>query len=204
NEPNVNASRAKRTARNHDPLALVASTYASPSYSWPSQSNYVTHPPSVQDYDDDYQGDIHRLSSVDIQVIECSWYYTGISIRNAGVGSGNLGGKECWECDHEQQKHAKLETIKPTSVDDQLDSNMMFDDPYVEVNGEQTKHVHDAHDQKVDDFESLIKNAQIEAKNQRMVNKEMKIQNTLLAKELETYKKCIRDFENKPVNNNFF
>ncbi|GKB78447.1 hypothetical protein Tco_0945342 [Tanacetum coccineum] len=58
NEPNVNASRAKRTARNHDPLALVANTYASPSYSRPSQSYYVTHPPLVQDYDDDYQGEV--------------------------------------------------------------------------------------------------------------------------------------------------
>nr|GEW35671.1 hypothetical protein [Tanacetum cinerariifolium] len=46
NEPDVKASRAKRTARNHDPLALVANTYASPSYSRPSQSYYVTHPPS--------------------------------------------------------------------------------------------------------------------------------------------------------------
>ncbi|GKA39708.1 hypothetical protein Tco_0732259 [Tanacetum coccineum] len=33
NEANVNASLAKRVARNHDPLALVANTYASPSYS---------------------------------------------------------------------------------------------------------------------------------------------------------------------------
>ncbi|GJW59612.1 hypothetical protein Tco_0108947 [Tanacetum coccineum] len=42
NEPNVNASRAKRTARNHDPLALVASTYASPSYSRPSEDKLST------------------------------------------------------------------------------------------------------------------------------------------------------------------
>ncbi|GKD56291.1 integrase, catalytic region, zinc finger, CCHC-type containing protein [Tanacetum coccineum] len=48
----------KRAARNHDPLALVANTYASPSYSRSSQSYYVTHPPSVHDYDDDYQGEV--------------------------------------------------------------------------------------------------------------------------------------------------
>ncbi|GJX63820.1 hypothetical protein Tco_0296720 [Tanacetum coccineum] len=52
---NVNASRA---ARNHDPLALVTNTYASPSYSRSPQSYYVTHPPSVNDFDDDYQGEV--------------------------------------------------------------------------------------------------------------------------------------------------
>ncbi|GJR90146.1 hypothetical protein Tco_0214157 [Tanacetum coccineum] len=64
-EPHVNASRAKKASRNHDPLALVANAYANPSYSHanPSYSHspppyYVTHPPSVHDYDDDYQGEI--------------------------------------------------------------------------------------------------------------------------------------------------
>ncbi|GKA64227.1 hypothetical protein Tco_0763833, partial [Tanacetum coccineum] len=87
--------------------------------------------------------------------------------------------------------------VSSTSVDDQLDSNIMFDDPCVEVNSEQTEHAHDAHDQKFGDFEYLIKNVQIEAENQRMVIKEMKRQNALLAKELETYKKRIQDFKNK-------
>ncbi|GKF84341.1 hypothetical protein Tco_0249239, partial [Tanacetum coccineum] len=31
-KPHVNASRAKKNARNHDPLALVANSYANPSY----------------------------------------------------------------------------------------------------------------------------------------------------------------------------
>ncbi|GKE10814.1 hypothetical protein Tco_1414365 [Tanacetum coccineum] len=58
--------------------------------------------------------------------------------------------------DHKHRKHVKLETIKPTSVDDQLDSNIIFNDPYVEVNGGQKKHIHDAHDQNFDDFAPLI------------------------------------------------
>ncbi|GKA54789.1 hypothetical protein Tco_0753738 [Tanacetum coccineum] len=58
NEPDVIASKAKRATRNHDPLALVANSYASPSSSRSSQQYYVTHPPLVQDYDDDYQGEI--------------------------------------------------------------------------------------------------------------------------------------------------
>nr|GEZ71640.1 hypothetical protein [Tanacetum cinerariifolium]GEZ73786.1 hypothetical protein [Tanacetum cinerariifolium] len=54
----VNASRAKRAARNHDPLALVANAYVSPLSSQSSQQYYVTHPLSIQDYDDDYKGEI--------------------------------------------------------------------------------------------------------------------------------------------------
>ncbi|GJS19260.1 UBN2 domain-containing protein [Tanacetum coccineum] len=45
-------------ARNHHPLALDANSYASPLYYQPSQSFYVTHPPLVHDYDDDYQGEV--------------------------------------------------------------------------------------------------------------------------------------------------
>ncbi|GJU46639.1 hypothetical protein Tco_1203905 [Tanacetum coccineum] len=96
--------------------------------------------------------------------------------------------------DHEQRKHVKLETIKPTSVDDQLGCNIMFDDPCLEVNGGQVEHVHAAHDQKFEDIESLIKNVQIEVENQRMVNKEMKRKNALLTKELEMYKELYSGF----------
>nr|GEW14705.1 hypothetical protein [Tanacetum cinerariifolium] len=41
NEVNVNASRAKRAAKAHDPLAFVANTYASPSHSRSSQAYYM-------------------------------------------------------------------------------------------------------------------------------------------------------------------
>nr|GEV53767.1 hypothetical protein [Tanacetum cinerariifolium] len=53
----VNASRAKRTAKTHDPLALVANTHASSSSSRSPEAYYVTHPPFVVDYDNDYLGD---------------------------------------------------------------------------------------------------------------------------------------------------
>ncbi|GJV28156.1 hypothetical protein Tco_1384604 [Tanacetum coccineum] len=36
--------------------------------------------------------------------------------------------------DHEQRNHEKFKTIKHTSVDDQIDSDIIFDDPYVEDN----------------------------------------------------------------------
>ncbi|GKE05147.1 hypothetical protein Tco_1397165 [Tanacetum coccineum] len=64
-ELHVNASRGKKDARNHDILVLVVNSYAnplyshaSPSYSCSPQPYYGTHPSSVHDYNDDYQGEI--------------------------------------------------------------------------------------------------------------------------------------------------
>ncbi|GKA02282.1 hypothetical protein Tco_0674947 [Tanacetum coccineum] len=64
-EPHVIASRAKKAAGNHDPLALVAHSnvhsshsHASPSYSHSPQPYYVTHPLLVIDHEEDYQGEI--------------------------------------------------------------------------------------------------------------------------------------------------
>ncbi|GJY90777.1 retrovirus-related pol polyprotein from transposon TNT 1-94 [Tanacetum coccineum] len=56
----VNASRAKKLEKSHDPLALVAHTGSS---SRNTSSYYVTHPTSVVDYDDEYQqDDVHNNS----------------------------------------------------------------------------------------------------------------------------------------------
>ncbi|GJZ49221.1 hypothetical protein Tco_0603411 [Tanacetum coccineum] len=50
----VNASRAKKLEKSHDPLVLVAHMGSS---SRTTSPYYITHPSSVVDYDDDYQGD---------------------------------------------------------------------------------------------------------------------------------------------------
>ncbi|GJZ25571.1 hypothetical protein Tco_0569824 [Tanacetum coccineum] len=50
----VIASRAKKLEKTHDPLALVTHTSSS---SRSPHSYYVTHHPSVIDYDDEYQGE---------------------------------------------------------------------------------------------------------------------------------------------------
>ncbi|GJR02237.1 hypothetical protein Tco_0525221 [Tanacetum coccineum] len=50
----VNASRAKKLEKSHDPLALVVHTSSS---SRNTSSFYVTHPTSVVDYDNEYQQD---------------------------------------------------------------------------------------------------------------------------------------------------
>ncbi|GJZ80834.1 hypothetical protein Tco_0645828 [Tanacetum coccineum] len=47
----VNASRAKKLEKSHDPLALVAHTGSS---SRQTSSYYMTHPTSVVAYDDEY------------------------------------------------------------------------------------------------------------------------------------------------------
>ncbi|GKE90878.1 hypothetical protein Tco_1571973 [Tanacetum coccineum] len=60
-EPYVLAFRAKKAAKNHDPLALIPHSHASSSHSH-AQSYYVTHPSSVVDYDDEYQGELQEDS----------------------------------------------------------------------------------------------------------------------------------------------
>ncbi|GJV74551.1 hypothetical protein Tco_1506135 [Tanacetum coccineum] len=64
-KPHVNASKAKKVARNHDLLALVANSHAhslnshaSSLYSRSPQPYYVTHHSSVINNDDDYQREI--------------------------------------------------------------------------------------------------------------------------------------------------
>ncbi|GJS20767.1 hypothetical protein Tco_0449399 [Tanacetum coccineum] len=69
-EPHVLASRAKKAAKNHDPLVLIGNSNASSSHShtnssYSLQSYYVTNPPSVVDYDDEYQGELQGDSQED-------------------------------------------------------------------------------------------------------------------------------------------
>ncbi|GJS46586.1 retrovirus-related pol polyprotein from transposon TNT 1-94 [Tanacetum coccineum] len=54
--------KAKKLEKPHDPLALVAHTNSSSRITTPY---YVTHPSSVVDYDDDYQGDVVQNNSED-------------------------------------------------------------------------------------------------------------------------------------------
>ncbi|GKB45884.1 hypothetical protein Tco_0896637 [Tanacetum coccineum] len=66
-EPHVLLSRANKAAKNHDPLALIAHSNASSSHSHTNSSSspqtyYVTHPPSVVDYDDEYHGELQGNS----------------------------------------------------------------------------------------------------------------------------------------------
>ncbi|GJW60647.1 hypothetical protein Tco_0109982 [Tanacetum coccineum] len=69
-EPHVLASKAKKAAKNHDPLALIAHSNASSSQShanssYSPQPYYVTHPSSIVDYEDEYQGELQGDSQED-------------------------------------------------------------------------------------------------------------------------------------------
>nr|GEV52719.1 hypothetical protein [Tanacetum cinerariifolium] len=62
-KPYVQASKAKKAAKNHDPLAFLArsnasssQSHANPSYS--PQLYYFTHPSLVADYKDEFQGEL--------------------------------------------------------------------------------------------------------------------------------------------------
>ncbi|GJU00899.1 hypothetical protein Tco_1111237 [Tanacetum coccineum] len=69
-EPHVLASKEKKATKNHDLLALLAHSNASSSQSYAnssylSQPYYVTHPSSVVDYNDEYQGELQGDSKKD-------------------------------------------------------------------------------------------------------------------------------------------
>ncbi|GKA05030.1 retrovirus-related pol polyprotein from transposon TNT 1-94 [Tanacetum coccineum] len=204
-EPHVLASRAKKAAKNHDPLALIAHSHASLSHlhansSYSPQSYYVIHPPSVVDYDDEYQGELQGDSQEDKLTTAMILLARAISQkfssptnnRYGGIANKNLGrnrnqifhagnasdesnqivqrvprtdstpskdeagshlsneendfmldnayGEESLDeltasvhdssKAHEQVSHVTRKTIIQTTDDDQIDSSIIFDDPY--------------------------------------------------------------------------
>ncbi|GJR66669.1 hypothetical protein Tco_0012734 [Tanacetum coccineum] len=102
---------------------------------------------------------------------------------------------------HEQVSHVKCKTIIQTSDDDQIDSIIIFNDPYVENNGSTSEHGSNAHDE-YHKIQMLAYNVQKEAEKQRRLNNELKKKKMLLQKELETYKdrldkKAFKERENR-------
>ncbi|GKF20148.1 hypothetical protein Tco_0068786 [Tanacetum coccineum] len=67
---------------------------------------------------------------------------------------------------HEQVSHVKCKTIIHTSDDDQIDSNIIFDYPYVENNGGTFEHDSNADDE-YHEIQMLAYNVQKEAENQK-------------------------------------
>ncbi|GJQ94824.1 hypothetical protein Tco_0005963 [Tanacetum coccineum] len=98
----------------------------------------------------------------------------------------------------EQVSHVKRKTIIHTSDDDQFDSSIIFDYPYVENNGGTSKHDSNAHDE-YHEIQMLAYNIQREAKNQKRLNNELKKQKELLQKELEKCKDRVKTFESKTI-----
>ncbi|GJV74732.1 hypothetical protein Tco_1506316 [Tanacetum coccineum] len=128
----VNASRAKKLEKSHDPLALVAHTGSSSRTTTPY---YVTHPSSV--------------------------YPKQPKIVNNIIG------------------------------DDQIDSNIIFDEPNDDVNISSVEDDNNA--QQSYELEQLARNAYKEAEKQQMIAKKVQQQNTMLTKQLESYKEKNED-----------
>ncbi|GJU99785.1 integrase, catalytic region, zinc finger, CCHC-type containing protein [Tanacetum coccineum] len=99
---------------------------------------------------------------------------------------------------HEQVSHGKHKTIIQTTDDDQIDSNIIFDDPFVENNSGTTEHDSTAHDE-YHEIQMLAYNVQREAENQKRLNDKLKKQKELLQRELETFKDWVKTFESKTI-----
>ncbi|GJT30604.1 hypothetical protein Tco_0910879 [Tanacetum coccineum] len=99
---------------------------------------------------------------------------------------------------HEQVSHGKRQTIIQTTDDDQIDSNIIFDDPFVENNGGMSEHDSTAHDE-YREIQMLAYNVQREAENQKRLNNELKKQKDLLQRELEMFKDRVKTFESKTI-----
>ncbi|GJX93307.1 hypothetical protein Tco_0347893 [Tanacetum coccineum] len=67
---------------------------------------------------------------------------------------------------HDQMSHVKHKTIIHTSDDDQIDSNIIFDDPFMENNGGTSEHDSNAHD-KYHNIQVLAYSVQREAENKK-------------------------------------
>ncbi|GJT32641.1 putative ribonuclease H-like domain-containing protein [Tanacetum coccineum] len=316
-EPHVLTSRAKKATKNHDPLVLIAHSNASSSHShanssYSTQPYYVTHPPPVVDYDDEYQGELQGDSQED--KLTTAMIYGGNANKNAwrnitqGFNAGDESNQiiqrvprtestpgkanvQCYNCNekghyarecqkpkvhdskyfreqmllamkdeagsnlsneendfmldtsygeeleeltvavmlmarlqpanenaetipsydtkavsqvhasskvHEQVSQGKRKTIIQTMDDDQIDSNIIFDDPFVENNGGTSEHDSTAHDE-YREIQMLAYNVQCEAENQKRLNNELKKQKDFLQRELETFKDRVKTFESTAI-----
>ncbi|GKG01309.1 hypothetical protein Tco_0306014 [Tanacetum coccineum] len=99
---------------------------------------------------------------------------------------------------HEHENHRTRKTVIHTSDDDQIDFNIIFDDPYVENNGGTSEHDSNAHGQ-YHAVKILAYNVQRLAENKKRLNNELKKQKELLQKKIETCKERVKTFESKII-----
>ncbi|GJY23146.1 hypothetical protein Tco_0396804 [Tanacetum coccineum] len=74
---------------------------------------------------------------------------------------------------HNQMSHVKCKTIIHTSNDDQIDSNNIFDDPFMENNGGTSKHDSNAHDESGSGYKNLERLKKVIAAQPKMYNGDM-------------------------------
>ncbi|GJV27670.1 hypothetical protein Tco_1384118 [Tanacetum coccineum] len=125
----VQASKAKRGSRNHDPLALIANSNASPSqshasssYSHSPQPYYVIHPSSIVDYEEDYQGELQG-DSQEVKLITAIMHtFWSLNEEISRYYSDNLYAVSIKEdttylCLHFIRNHEELKTNTPYPED---------------------------------------------------------------------------------------
>ncbi|GJU02957.1 hypothetical protein Tco_1113295 [Tanacetum coccineum] len=96
--------------------------------------------------------------------------------------------------DTKEQKYPTQPKIINQSIgDDQIDSNIIFDEPNEDVNSGSVEHDNNVQDSYK--FEQLARNAYKEAEKQQIIAKKVQQQNIMLPKQLELYKEKIRVFE---------
>ncbi|GKB20573.1 integrase, catalytic region, zinc finger, CCHC-type containing protein [Tanacetum coccineum] len=101
----VNASRAKKLEKSHDPLALVAHTGSSFRQ---TSSYYVTHPTSMVDYDDEYQQDDVHKNSKDHLVSAMLLLAKGITQNFSNPRTqGEYSKQEFWNCPKPRVRNSK-------------------------------------------------------------------------------------------------
>nr|GEU77327.1 retrovirus-related Pol polyprotein from transposon TNT 1-94 [Tanacetum cinerariifolium] len=86
---------------------------------------------------------------------------------------------------HEQVNRVQRKTIIHTYDDDQIDSNIIFDDPYIENNGGTSEHDSTAHDE-YHDIKMFAYNVQREVENKKRLNNELKKQKISMGEAIAT------------------
>ncbi|GKE11341.1 integrase, catalytic region, zinc finger, CCHC-type containing protein, partial [Tanacetum coccineum] len=171
-ELHVIAKRSKQSARNHDPLALIEANDQTIQRASRTESN--TGKPNVQCYNCNARGHYAR-DYPQPKVHDSKFFREQMLLAVKDEAGGNLkeeendfildnyyGDKSLEELNAAViiMNHAKLKTVD----DDQIDSSIIFDDPYVEDNGRENEHDSVTHDQYVA-LRSLMDNVQNEAQN---------------------------------------
>ncbi|GJV43511.1 retrovirus-related pol polyprotein from transposon TNT 1-94 [Tanacetum coccineum] len=106
--------------------------------------------------------------------------------------------------DNQEQKYLTQSKIINKSIgDDQIDSNIIFDEPNEDVNSgnvENDNNVQDSYE-----LEQLARNTYKEANKQQIIAKKVQQQNIMLTKQLELYKEKVQVFEiTKEKTTNYF
>ncbi|GJZ98944.1 retrovirus-related pol polyprotein from transposon TNT 1-94 [Tanacetum coccineum] len=216
--------KAKKLEKSHDPLALVAHTGSS---SRTNSPYYVTHPSSVIDYDEDYQEDAVQNTSEDPLTSAMIFLARAITqhfsnqtnnhlrtssnTKNQAIiqadrvqiqskNSGNDGRNtrrtaanvQCYNCS--EKGHYARNCPKPKELSTNIclmariqpanfnsDEGPSYDSAFLS--------------------EQLARNAYKEAEKQQIIAKKVQQQNTVLTKQLESYKEKVRVFEMNKGNN---